>query len=207
MQAIFGATPALAGTLRLGGEEFRPATPRDAIERGVYLAPEDRKRHGLVLPMSIAHNVTLPAVGRHARFGWLDRREEQRVAASEIGRLNIKAKSAAQKTLNLSGGNQQKVVLGKWLAMSPRVLILDEPTRGIDVGAKAEIYRHMAALAGQGVSIVMVSSDMEEVLGMSDRVIVMHERRIMGVVERNELDQHRLARLMTGQSASEGAAA
>jgi ribose transport system ATP-binding protein len=157
--------------------------------------------------MSIAHNVTLPDVGRHARLGWLDRGEEQRVAAREIGRLNIKAKSAAQKTLNLSGGNQQKVVLGKWLAMSPRVLILDEPTRGIDVGAKAEIYRHMAALAGQGVSIVMVSSDMEEVLGMSDRVIVMHERRIMGVVERNELDQHRLARLMTGQSASEGAAA
>jgi ribose transport system ATP-binding protein len=207
MQAIFGATPALAGTLRLGGEEFRPAAPRDAIERGVYLAPEDRKRHGLVLPMSIAHNVTLPNVGRQARFGWLDRAEEQRVAAREIGRLSIKAKSAAQKTLNLSGGNQQKVVLGKWLAMSPRVLILDEPTRGIDVGAKAEIYRHMAALAEQGVSIVMVSSDMEEVLGMSDRVIVMHERRIMGVLERSELDQHRLARLMTGQSASEGAAA
>jgi ribose transport system ATP-binding protein len=207
MQAIFGATPALGGTLRLAGQAFRPGAPRAAIERGVYLAPEDRKRHGLVLPMSIAHNVTLPNVGRHARFGWLDRREEQRVAALEMKRLNVKAKSQNQRTASLSGGNQQKVVLGKWLAMSPRVLILDEPTRGIDVGAKAEIYRHMAALAEQGVSIIMVSSDMEEVLGMSDRVIVMHERRIQGELERSELNQHRLARLMTGQSANEGAAA
>jgi ribose transport system ATP-binding protein len=207
MQSIFGATPALGGVVQLGGQAFRPNAPRAAIDRGVYLAPEDRKRHGLVLPMSIAHNVTLPDVNRHARFGWLDRGEEQRVAAQEMKRLNIKAKSAAQRAASLSGGNQQKVVLGKWLAMSPRVLILDEPTRGIDVGAKAEIYRHMAALAEEGVSIIMVSSDMEEVLGMSDRVIVMHERRISGMLERNELDQHRLARLMTGQSASQGAAA
>jgi ribose transport system ATP-binding protein len=212
MQAIFGATPALAGTLRLAGQAFRPETPRAAIDRGVYLAPEDRKRHGLVLPLSIAHNVTLPDVGRHTRFGWLDRRREQQVAAREMERLNVKAKSQTQRTATLSGGNQQKVVLGKWLAMSPQVLILDEPTRGIDVGAKAEIYRHMAALADQGVSIIMVSSDMEEVLGMSDRVIVMHERRIQGVLERSELDQHRLARLMTGQSltgqsAKNGAAA
>jgi ribose transport system ATP-binding protein len=207
MQSIFGATPALGGVVQLGGQAFRPNAPRAAIDRGVYLAPEDRKRHGLVLPMSIAHNVTLPDVNRHARLGWLDRAEEQRVAAQEMKRLNIKAKSAAQRAASLSGGNQQKVVLGKWLAMSPRVLILDEPTRGIDVGAKAEIYRHMAALAEEGVSIIMVSSDMEEVLGMSDRVIVMHERRISGVLERHELDQHRLARLMTGQSAKQGAAA
>jgi ribose transport system ATP-binding protein len=207
MQALFGATPALAGTLRLGGEAFRPRVPRAAIERGVYLAPEDRKRHGLVLPLSIAHNVSLPDIGRHARFGWLDRAEEQRAAAGEMKRMNIKAKSAKQKVANLSGGNQQKVVLGKWLAMSPRVLILDEPTRGIDVGAKAEIYRHMSALADQGVSILMVSSDMEEILGMSDRVLVMHERRIQGELQRHELDQQRLARLMTGQRAGEGAAA
>jgi len=200
MQAIFGATPALQGTLRLAGQAFRPDSPRAAIDRGVYLAPEDRKRHGLVLPMSIAENVTLPDIGRQTRLGWLDRKKEQRVAAREMERLNVKAKSQLQRTATLSGGNQQKVVLGKWLAMSPRVLILDEPTRGIDVGAKAEIYRHMAALADQGVSIIMVSSDMEEVMGMSDRVIVMHERRIQGVLERSELDQHRLARLMTGQS-------
>jgi ribose transport system ATP-binding protein len=100
--------------------------------------------------------------------------------------------------VNLSGGNQQKVVLGKWLAMSPKVLILDEPTRGIDVGAKAEIYRHMAALAAQGIAIIMISSDMEEIIGMSDRVVVMHERRIKGVLGRGELTQERIARLMTG---------
>jgi ribose transport system ATP-binding protein len=207
MQAIFGATPALGGTLRLGGESFRPLTPRAAIDRGVYLAPEDRKRHGLVLPMSIARNVSLPNIGSYARFGWLHRGEEQRVTALEMKRLNIKAKEQVMRVLNLSGGNQQKVVLGKWLAMSPRVLILDEPTRGIDVGAKAEIYRHMAALAEQGVCILMVSSDMEEILGMSDRVVVMHERRIQGELERSELSQHRLAQLMTGQRPSEGAAA
>jgi ribose transport system ATP-binding protein len=201
MQAIFGATPALSGNLRLGGRPFHARSPREAIERGLYLAPEDRKRHGLVLPMSIAHNLSLPSVRRHTRFGWLDRRAERRFAAVEMKRANIRARSTGQKVAQLSGGNQQKVVLGKWLAMAPRVLILDEPTRGIDVGAKAEIYRQMMALAEQGVSILMVSSDMEEILGMSDRVLVMRERRLVGGLERQELGQHPLARLMTGGSA------
>jgi ribose transport system ATP-binding protein len=199
MQTLFGATPALSGTLRLDGDAFRPSSPREAIDRGVYLAPEDRKRHGLVLPLSIAENTSLPSIGAHAPMGWLDRGRERRLAEAEMKRLGIKAKSIGQKVLNLSGGNQQKVVLGKWLAMSPRVLILDEPTRGIDVGAKAEIYRHMAALADLGVCIIMVSSDMEEILGMSDRVLVMHERRLVGGLDRGELTQHRLARMMTGQ--------
>jgi ribose transport system ATP-binding protein len=205
MQAIFGVTPVSGGTLRLADQDYRPSSPRDAIEAGVLLAPEDRKRHGLVLPLSIAENLSLPGIGRLARLGWLDRRAEQRLAGREMKRLNVKASSPAQRVANLSGGNQQKVVLGKWLAMDPRILILDEPTRGIDVGAKAEIYRHMAELAALGVCILMVSSDMEEVLGMSDRVVVMHERRIQGVVGRSELDQHRLARLMTGQSAEAAA--
>jgi ribose transport system ATP-binding protein len=200
MQTIFGATPAISGALRLDGQVFRPEAPRQAIDRGVYLAPEDRKRHGLVLPLSIAENTSLPNVASYAPMGWLARGEERRVAEREMKRLNIKANSIMQKVVNLSGGNQQKVVLGKWLAMSPRVLILDEPTRGIDVGAKAEIYRHIVALADQGVSILMVSSDMEEILGMSDRVVVMHERRLVGVLERRDLSQHRLARMMTGQS-------
>ncbi len=205
MQAIFGATPALSGTLKLAGRPFLARTPRQAIDRGVYLAPEDRKRHGLVLPLSIAHNLSLPSVGRHARLGWLDRREERSFAAREMKRANIRAKSPDQKVVHLSGGNQQKVVLGKWLGMAPQLLILDEPTRGIDVGAKAEIYRQMAALAEQGVSIMMVSSDMEEILGMSDRVLVMRERRIAGVLERSELGQHQLARLMTGSVTRAGA--
>jgi ribose transport system ATP-binding protein len=198
MQTIFGATPARSGSLRLEGEVFRPDTPRAAIDRGVFLAPEDRKRHGLVLPMSVAENTSLPNVRAYARMAWLDRNEERRVAGQEMKRLNIRASGLGQKVVNLSGGNQQKVVLGKWLAMAPRVLILDEPTRGIDVGAKAEIYRHMAALADSGVCILMVSSDMEEILGMSDRVVVMHERRLVGVLERRELSQERLALLMTG---------
>jgi ribose transport system ATP-binding protein len=157
--------------------------------------------------MSIAHNLSLPSVGRHTRCGWLDRREERRFAAVAMKRANIRAKSTGQKVAQLSGGNQQKVVLGKWLAMAPQVLILDEPTRGIDVGAKAEIYRQMMALAEQGVSILMVSSDMEEILGMSDRVLVMRERRLVGALERQELSQHELARLMTGQAADRGARA
>ncbi|HVZ31773.1 MAG TPA: ATP-binding cassette domain-containing protein, partial [Polyangiaceae bacterium] len=207
VQAIFGATPALSGSLRLEGQDFRPLSPRAAIERGVFLAPEDRKRHGLVLPMSVAENTSLPGIGGYARLGWLDRKRERQVAEREMKRLNTRASSPTQRVVNLSGGNQQKVVLGKWLALSPRVLILDEPTRGIDVGAKAEIYRRMAELAEAGVCILMVSSDMEEILGMSDRVVVMHERRIVGELGRAELSQARLAHLMTGGSAGPEAAA
>jgi ribose transport system ATP-binding protein len=198
MEALFGANPALAGKITLCGEPYWPKSPRDAIGRGLYLAPEDRKRHGLVLPMTVAQNTSLPGI---AGFHWwraLDRRAEQKLAEQESKRLRIKAPSVHQRVVNLSGGNQQKVVLGKWLAMQPKVLICDEPTRGIDVGAKAEIYRHLANLAAEGVTILMVSSDMEEVLGMSDRVVVMCERRIQGVLERQDLTQQRVARWMTG---------
>jgi ribose transport system ATP-binding protein len=207
MEAVFGVHPALAGTMTLAGEPYAPKRPRDAIEHGVYLAPEDRKRHGLVLPMTVAENTSLPNVGSYGRWGWLDRATERRVAESEVTRLRTKTPSIRQRVVNLSGGNQQKVVLAKWLAMSPKVLILDEPTRGIDVGAKAEIYRHMAALADKGITILMVSSDMEEVIGMSDRVVVMHERRIKGVLPREGLTQESIARLMTGHDRAGGSAA
>ncbi|HTN90826.1 MAG TPA: sugar ABC transporter ATP-binding protein [Sorangium sp.] len=200
METIFGVTPALSGRMTLEGREFAPRVPRDAIDRGVYLAPEDRKRHGLVLPLSIVENTSLPDIGNYNRWGLLDRTKERRVAESEVKRLRTKTPGIAQRVVNLSGGNQQKVVLGKWLAMSPRVLILDEPTRGIDVGTKAEIYRHMAALADEGITIMMVSSDMEEIMGMSDRVAVMHERRIKGVLPRERLSQERIATLMTGHA-------
>jgi ribose transport system ATP-binding protein len=204
METIFGVTPAESGKMILDGKPYLPRAPRDAIHRGVYLAPEDRKRHGLVLPMTIAENTSLPNVGSYNRWGWLDRATEKRVADAEVARLRTKTPSIRQKVVNLSGGNQQKVVLAKWLAMSPKVLILDEPTRGIDVGAKAEIYRHMAALAEQGIAIIMVSSDMEEIIGMSDRVVVMHERRIRGVLARRELTQERIARFMTGHTDERG---
>jgi ribose transport system ATP-binding protein len=199
MEAVFGARPALAGSMQVEGRVFRPRHPKDAIRHGVYLAPEDRKRHGLVLPMSVAANLSLPALRGLARLGFLDRARERRLAAAEVERFRVKTPSLERPVVNLSGGNQQKVVLGKWLAMTPRVLILDEPTRGIDVGAKAEIHRHMAELAAQGLAILMVSSEMEEVLGMSDRVVVMHERRIRGILPRAGLTAERVAALMTGQ--------
>ena len=207
MESLFGVHPALGGTMTLAGERYLPKRPRDAIRRGIYLAPEDRKRHGLVLPMTVAQNTSLPSIGSYARFGWLNRAKERVVAEQEKTRLRTKAHSIHQLVVNLSGGNQQKVVLGKWLAMQPRVLICDEPTRGIDVGAKAEIYRHLDALAKQGMTILMVSSDMEEIIGMSDRVLVMHERRIKGVLPRHELTQERIARLMTGKAEEKGQAA
>jgi len=206
MEAIFGVTPAVSGTMTLDGKPFVPRTSRDAIARGVFLAPEDRKRHGLVLPMSVAENTSLPNIGSYSRWGWLDRARERRVAEAEVARLKTRTPSIRQRVVNLSGGNQQKVVLGKWLAMNPRVLILDEPTRGIDVGAKAEIYRHITALASGGITILMVSSDMEEVIGLSDRVVVLHERRIAGVLPRAGLTQQRIATLMTGHTEGDRAA-
>jgi ribose transport system ATP-binding protein len=199
MQVIFGVTRSLGGRMSLHGKPFLPRHTRDAIERGVYLAPEDRKRHGLVLPMTVAQNTSLPDVGNYAPAGWLSRKHEDQIAEQQVIRLRIKTPSIRQKVVNLSGGNQQKVVLGKWLAMKPQILILDEPTRGIDVGAKAEIYRQVADLAQAGITILMVSSDMEEIIGMSDRVVVMHERAIKGVLPREQLSQERIASLMTGR--------
>jgi ribose transport system ATP-binding protein len=207
MEAIFGVTPALSGKMKLDGQDYMPKEPRAAIDAGVYLAPEDRKRHGLVLPMTVAQNTSLPNVSSYAAFGWLDRKTETDVAEDGVKRLRTKTPSIKQAVVNLSGGNQQKVVLAKWLAMSPKVLILDEPTRGIDVGAKAEIYRHMADLADQGITILMVSSDMEETLGMSDRVVVMHERKLKGLLERHELSQLAIADLMTGNPEARGSLA
>jgi ribose transport system ATP-binding protein len=192
--------------MTIDGQRFLPLSTRDAIAKGVFLAPEDRKRHGLVLPMSVAQNTSLPNVANYSRWGRLDRAKERQVAEAEVARLKTKTPSIHQKVVNLSGGNQQKVVLGKWLAMNPRVLILDEPTRGIDVGAKAEIYRHMAALAAEGITILMVSSDMEEIIGMSDRVVVLHERRIKGVLAREDVTQQRIATLMTGRAEGDVAA-
>jgi ribose transport system ATP-binding protein len=157
--------------------------------------------------MTVAQNTSLPNISSYAPFGWLDRKTEQDVAEKGVKRLRTKTPSIKQAVVNLSGGNQQKVVLAKWLAMAPKVLILDEPTRGIDVGAKAEIYRHMAELADQGITILMVSSDMEETIGMSDRVVVMHERRLKGVLERHELTQLAIADLMTGNPEARGSLA
>ena len=198
MQVLFGVDSANAGTMKLNGKAYRPRSPRSAINNGIFLAPEDRKRHGLVLPMSIAQNTSLPDIQNYTPKGWLNRKREHEVAQRELNRMRIKAPTVDVKTVNLSGGNQQKVVLGKWLAMKPTILILDEPTRGIDVGAKAEIYKTMDELAKAGITILMVSSEMEEVLGMSDRMVVMHERKIRGILSRSDFSQERVGLLMTG---------
>jgi ribose transport system ATP-binding protein len=200
MQTIFGITPALGGTMSLGGRPFAPKTPRDAIDAGVLLVPEDRKRHGLVLPMSVAENTSLPSVGKLARWGTLDRAAERTLAEQQAARLRTKTPSVLTKVIGLSGGNQQKVVLAKWLALNPRILMLDEPTRGIDVAAKAEIYQEIVGLAERGITILLVSSELEEVLGLCDRVVVMHEGRISGTVPRERLTQERVAGLMTGRA-------
>ncbi len=198
-RALFGVEPALAGEIRLDGEALRIRSPREAIDRGLYLVPEDRKRSGLVLDMCIAHNVSLPDLPNHARGGLVQGASEARAAEAQRRSLRIRAPSVAAGTGTLSGGNQQKVVLAKWLAMRPRVLVFDEPTRGVDVGAKGEIYALMRGLADRGVAVLMISSDMEEVIGVSDRVAVMHEGRIAGVLERAEVNEPNILHLATGQ--------
>jgi ribose transport system ATP-binding protein len=184
----------------LGSEKLSINSPRDSISHGIYLVPEDRRGEGVVVGMSIRENITLPSLPRFTRMGLIQRGRERKVAEEQIASLKVKAPSAESLVVNLSGGNQQKVVLGKWLAMQPKVMILDEPTRGIDVGAKAEIYRLMRELAVRGAVILMISSDMEEVLNVSDRVAVMHEGKITGLLERTDCSEENIMQLATGRS-------
>ena len=197
--AIFGVESALEGKVLLDGNPIEILTPRDAISKGIYLVSEDRRKSGLVLDMTIRENITLPALSSYASLGLIDRRAERKVAQGIFDRLNIKAPSIEAIVTNLSGGNQQKVVLAKWLSLNPKVLIFDEPTRGIDVGAKAEIYQLMRRLAQSGVAIIMISSDMEEILGESDRVAVMHEGEITGILERHDCNEEAIMRLAVGK--------
>jgi len=197
-EAIFGIRPLLAGAIRLGGEPFHAATPRRAIEAGLYLVPEDRKRTGLVLEGAIDENIALAdlySLALHGLVRWRairDRAETQRSA------LAIKAADLTRVAAELSGGNQQKVVLAKWLSMRPRLIIFDEPTRGVDVGAKSEIYRLLRALADAGVGVIMISSDMEEVIGVSDRIVVLHEGGVAGTLERPQFSEQGVLRLAVG---------
>jgi ribose transport system ATP-binding protein len=200
-RAIFGIDTPLGGALRLEGEPIRIASPRDAIDRGIYLVPEDRKRSSLLLDLSVAANISLPDLRSYARATIVRGRRETANAERQRHRLNIRAPSVAAEVGTLSGGNQQKVVLARWLSMQPRLIIFDEPTRGIDVGAKNEIYELMRALADRGVAILMISSDMEEVIGVSDRIAVMHEGRISGFLERHEFSEHNILQLAVGAGA------
>lgn len=198
IQALFGMEQRLGGDVLLEGSVLSTNDTPSIIGQGVALVPEDRKQHGLVLDMNVSQNISLAGLRRNARMGFL---LNQSVEAGDTQRmtsdLSIKTPSSRQVVRYLSGGNQQKVVLGKWLALSPRVLLLDEPTRGIDVGAKQEIYALIEALAQQGMAIMFVSSEMEEILGLSDRVLVMHEGRMTGELMRDKLSEEAVMQLAT----------
>jgi len=182
--AIFGVDTAICGSVSMAGEKLRILCARDAIENGIYLVPEDRRKSGLVTEMTFRENITLPDLNRYAAFGLIQHSREAGISEKQCERLKIKTPSVETLVKNLSGGNQQKVVLAKWLVLKPKVIIFDEPTRGIDVGSKAEIYQLMRNLADNRVVIVMISSDMEEILGVSDRIAVMHEGQITGILTR-----------------------
>jgi ribose transport system ATP-binding protein len=192
---IFGIVRPLSGEVVIDGNPVRVRSPRDAINHGIYLVPEDRRKNGLITSMAVRENVTLSDVWRYSQFGVISYSSEVRVAEEQREKLSIKTASCETLAKNLSGGNQQKVVLAKWLSLAPRLIIFDEPTRGVDVGSKAEIYRLMRALADHGVFILMISSDMEEVLGVSDRIAVMREGAMMGVLEAEDFSEEAVMRL------------
>ena len=195
-QTVFGMTPARSGEIRIAGRPVRIGSAAEAKRHGIAYVPEDRGTQGVIRPMTLGQNVSLAVLRRIARRGFIDRGEEEALATDAIARFAIRARGPEQIVGKLSGGNQQKVVLGKWLATRPRLLIMDEPTRGIDVGAKAEIHRLMSELAAQGLAVLMISSELPEILGMSDRILVMREGRIAAEFARDEADQETIAHAM-----------
>ena len=197
-QAIFGVAPADSGEIYLADEKVDIASPRDAKALGIAYVPEDRGIQGLIRPMTLRENVSLVVLERLASGMIINRNDERVLAETAIDQFGIRASSAEQVVDKLSGGNQQKAVLAKWLATKPRILIMDEPTRGVDVGAKAEIHRLMGELVEQGLAILMISSELPEVLGMSDRIMVMREGRIVAEFGRDQADQEEIAAAMMG---------
>ena len=188
-EILFGLTPADEGEIRVHGQVVRLTSPRDAIDAGIAYVPEDRRQHGVVLEMSVASNASLASLENVSRRGLIDRARERAAAERDVERFRIKTPSVAADVGTLSGGNQQKVALARWLATDPSILILDEPTQGVDVGSKAEIHGLMQTLAEQGLAIVMISSELPEILGMSDRIAVMRAGRIRGTIARADATQ------------------
>jgi rhamnose transport system ATP-binding protein len=197
-ETVFGLTPADSGEIRLGARAVRIACPGDAIQQKIGYVPEDRRQHGVVLPMAISANVSLANLEQICRRGLIDAASENSLARTYVERLAVKTPSIHAEAGSLSGGNQQKVALARWLATSPQVLILDEPTQGVDVGSKSEIHRLIVDLAEQGMAILMISSEMPEILGMSDRIAVMHAGRIAATLTREESTQEKLLALALG---------
>lgn len=202
LESLFGIAPVVAGKIEVNGEAVKISNPREAIAAGLALVPEDRKEQGLIIDMAVADNLSLASLERDQKKGFLNFGAEKAISDEMVDRMRIKTPSDRQIVRFLSGGNQQKVVIGKWLAMKPGVLLLDEPTRGIDIGAKQEIYALMEELAEQGVAILFVSSEMEEVLGMADRVLVMHEGQLTGELSRSEMSEEAIMNLATGRIGS-----
>jgi ribose transport system ATP-binding protein len=201
-QAIFGVEPPLGGRAMLDGEDLQAKSPREAIKKGICLIPEDRRNLGLITEWTVRDNITLAALGDYARSGLIDFAAEERAAVQMSSKLRVKTPSVSARVSQLSGGNQQKVVLAKWLLQKLKVIIFDEPTRGIDIGAKSEIYELINQLAADGAAVIVISSDLEEILRISDRVAVMHEGTLTGVLSRAEASEEAIMRLAVGHSKS-----
>lgn len=195
-QVVFGITPAHSGVIRINGRQVRIRSAGAAKRHGIAYVPEDRGHQGLVRPMRILENASLAVLGKISKHSIIDRKAERQLAVDAVKKFSIRASGIEQVVNKLSGGNQQKVVLGKWLATEPRLLIMDEPTRGIDVGAKAEIHRLMSELAQQGLAILMISSELPEIMGMSDRILVMRQGRLVAEYARGSATQEKIAAAM-----------
>ena len=197
-EMIFGRYPIQSGELYLHGKRIAPKSPSNAASIGIALVPEDRKQHGIIAPMTVRDNLTISTIHKLTKGVMIDRKAQIAYAENQVSALEIKTPSLMQRVKNLSGGNQQKVVLGKWLGADPEILIFDEPTRGIDVGAKAEIYKIMVRLVQSGKSIIMISSDMEELLGMSDRLVILTKGRYSGTLEKADFSQELVLKYSSG---------
>ena len=202
-RVIFGLVPSDEGQILFRGQPVKIESPAQAIATGIAYVPEDRRKHGVILPMAVCPNISLAALDRLTSFGSLDFRREKELAVDYTRRFAIKTPSIFVPVANLSGGNQQKVALSRWLVTRPSVLILDEPTQGIDVGAKSEIHALMTELAAQGAAILMISSELPEILGMSDRIAVMHGGMILGILDRAEATQQKILALALGHQLTE----
>jgi ABC-type sugar transport system ATPase subunit len=196
--ALFGVQPPDSGQIIVRGRPVRVRSPREAIDNGIGLVPEDRKRQGLIQSESALHNVSLAVLDRLSRWSWIRRADERRLAQDYVARLRVRAASPDVLVGGLSGGNQQKIVLARWLAAKSELLILDEPTRGVDVAAKAEIHALIGELAANGAAVLVISSELPEILALSDRILVLRAGRLVGELGRAEATQTGLLRLMAG---------
>ena len=196
---LFGIDRADAGEIRINDKIIHISSPNAAMRYGLAYVPEDRRQQGLVMDFSISANMTLPILQQFSRLGIVRRSREQEIATDYSQQLSVRSAGINQLVKALSGGNQQKVVLAKWLITNPSILILDEPTRGVDVGAKAEVHRIISDLASKGLAIILISSELPEVLAMADRILVMHEGRLAGAFDRSEANQENVMFAATGQ--------